>query len=191
MRPLEPGASRSRYSGGAIVFHWVIALLIIANIAIALVTDDWEGPARRLAMDVHKATGLTVLVLSVLRLAWRLFHRPPPFPATIRPIEAIGARTVHWLVYVLMLALPLSGWTMISAAASHRPLTWYGLFELPYLPVQGARAVGNMAHEVHEVLGYAMIALLALHVLAALKHHFLDGTRLMMRMWPGQVAVSR
>lgn len=189
-RPPEPGATRSRYSAGAIAFHWVIALLIIVNIVIALATDDWHGPARSAAMQIHKATGLTILVLSIARIAWRLAHRPPPFPAVIRRWEAVVARTVHWLFYVLMIVLPLSGWLMISAAGQRKPFSWYGLFGLPYLPVQGDKAMGGFAHETHEVLGYAMIALIALHVAAALKHHYFDQTRLLARMWPRRSATS-
>jgi cytochrome b561 len=190
-RPPEPGATRSRYSGGAIAFHWLIALLIIANIAVALVTDDWHGPARSAAMQFHKATGLTVLVLSIGRLVWRLVHRPPPFPADVRPWEAVVARTVHWLFYALMVVMPLSGWLMISAPAERKPLLWYGFFDLPYLPVQGHKTLGGFAHETHEVLGYALIALIVLHAGAALKHHFFDQSRLITRMWPGRVAASR
>jgi cytochrome b561 len=190
MRPPEPGATRSRYSGGAIAFHWTIAVLIVVNIAVALISDDWHGPPRAPAIGFHKATGITVLVLSIGRLVWRLVHRPPPFPSEIKPWEAVGARLVHWLFYVLMVVMPMSGWLMISAAAERKPLNWYGFFPLPYLPVQGQKGLGGFAHETHEVLGYAMIALLVLHVAAALKHHFLDNSRLLLRMWPHR-AVSR
>ncbi|MBA2920063.1 cytochrome b [Sphingomonas sp. MAH-20] len=190
-RPREPGATRSRYSGGAIAFHWAIALLIIANIALALVTDDWHGPARSIAIQIHKATGLTILVLSVARLAWRLAHRPPPFPAGIRRWEAVAARAAHCSFYALMIVLPMSGWLMVSASANRKPLSWYWLFDLPYLPVQGDKAIGGFAHETHEILGYTLIALVVLHVAAALKHHYGDRTRLIARMWPGQVAASR
>lgn len=191
MRPPEPGATPSRYSGGAIIFHWAIALLIVANIAVALATEDWEGPSRAAAMQFHKATGFTVLILSVARLLWRLAHRPPPFPAEIRPWEAVGARVVHWLFYALMVALPLTGWLFISAAAERKPFNWYGFFDLPYLPVQGDKALGAFNHEAHEILGFVMIGLIVLHVAAALKHHFADGSRLIARMWPGGNAASR
>lgn len=190
MRPPEPGATRSRYSGGAMAFHWTIALMIVANIAVALITDDWHGPSRAAAMGFHKATGITVLALSIGRLLWRLAHRPPPFPAEIRAWEATAARVMHWVFYVLMVVMPVSGWLMISAAAERKPLSWYGFFPLPYLPVQGDKALGGAAHETHELLGYAMIALIVLHVAAALKHHFFDGSRLIARMWPAG-AVSR
>jgi cytochrome b561 len=190
-RPPEPGATRSRYSRGAIAFHWVIALLIVANIALALVTDDWHGPVRSAAIQIHKATGLTILVLSIARVIWRLAHRPPAFPAEIRRWEAVAARSVHWLFYALMVVLPMSGWLMVSVSSHRKPLNWYGLFDLPYLPVQGAKAIGGFAHETHETLGYAMIALIVLHVAAALKHHYFDRTRLIARMWPAEVAASR
>jgi cytochrome b561 len=86
-----------------------------------------------------------------------------------------------------MVVLPVSGWVMISAAATRRPFSWYGVFPLPYINIRD-KAVGAFAHESHEVLGYAMIALLVLHVAAALKHHFLDRSRLIARMWPERAA---
>jgi cytochrome b561 len=191
MRPPEPGATRSRYSGGAIAFHWIIALLIVANLLGAHWTEDWEGPARATAMGLHKATGITILVLSVARLLWRLGHRPPPFPAGIRGWEALGARAVHWLFYLLMVAIPVSGWLMISAASPRRPFYWYGGFDLPYLPVEGQKGVQVVAHDLHEWLGWLMIGLLALHIGAALKHHFVDDQGFIGRMWPGRSAASR
>ena len=187
-RPPEPGATRSRYSVGAILFHWLIAALIIANLIGAFATEDWEGPARATAMGLHKATGFTILVLSLLRGAWRLAHRPPPFPETIGQLEAVGARVVHGLFYVLMIAIPVTGWLMISAPAERRPFHWYGVFDLPYLPVQGNKSLGDFAHEGHEILGYAMIALLVLHVAGALKHHFADAPGFIRRMWPARGA---
>jgi len=190
-RPPEPGATRDRYSGGAILFHWVIAALILANLIGAWVTEAWEGPARATAMGLHKATGFTILVLSVLRLGWRLAHRPPPFPPTIGRLEAIGARATHMLFYLLMIGIPLSGWLMISAAGERRPFDWYGVFDLPYLPVQGNKAVGGLAHDAHGLLGYALIGLLALHVVGALKHHFSDAPGFLRRILPGRPAVNR
>ena len=190
-RPPEPGATRSRYSGGAIAFHWIIAVLIVANLVGAWATEDWEGPARATAMGLHKATGITVLVLSLGRLLWRLAHRPPPFPPEIGALEAAGARIVHWLFYLLMVGIPLTGWLMVSAADPRRPLHWYGVFDLPYLPVGGNRAVGSFAHDAHEWLGWLFVALLVLHVAGALKHHFVDAQGFIGRMLPGGPAASR
>lgn len=187
-RPPEAGATRSRYSGGAILFHWTIAVLIVANLVGAWLTEDWEGPARATIMGIHKATGFTILVLSLLRGAWRLAHRPPPFPATIGRIEAVGARIVHGLFYVLMIAIPVSGWLMISAAGERRPFHWYGFFDLPFLPVQGNRALGDMAHDFHELLGYGLVVLLVLHVAGAFKHHLTDAPGFITRMWPSRAS---
>jgi cytochrome b561 len=188
MNRAAAGSALSRYSRGAIVFHWTIAILIIGNIAGALISDDWEGPARAAIMGLHKATGITILVLSLARLAWRLAHKPPPLPAGIRPWERAAAGTVYVIFYALMIILPLTGWLMISASETRRPFSWYWLFDLPYLPVRGDKALGGFAHEAHEVLGYTMIALLLLHISAAIKHHFIDNTRLISRMLPGKTA---
>lgn len=184
-RPLEPGGTLTRYSSGAIFFHWLIAALIAANIVGAIATEDMGGAVRATAMGLHKATGITILVLSVARLVWRLVHRPPPMPGTVKPLEAGLSRVVHWLFYLLMVGLPISGWAMISAAAPRRPFTWYSLFDLPYLPVEGNKAVNLAAHEAHEVLFYVFLVLLALHVAGALKHHFGEGRTFLFRMMPG------
>lgn len=184
-RPLEFGATLTRYSSGAIAFHWLIAVLIVANILGAILTEDMEGPVRGIAMGLHKATGITVLVLSLARLVWRLVHRPPPLPDSVRPLDAAVARVVHWLFYLLMVALPISGWAMISAASPRRPFQWYSLFDLPYLPVEGNKAVNIVAHDAHELLFYVFLALLVLHVAGALRHHFGEGRTFLFRMMPG------
>lgn len=180
------GQPLSRYSSVAILLHWTIAILIIANIAGALITDGWEGPARGLVMGMHKAAGMLVLVLSLARLAWRLGHRPPPLPAEIRPWERMASASAYVAFYFLMIAMPLSGWLMVSAAEKRRPFNFFGLFDLPFLPVQGDKALGGLGHDAHGILGYLLLALVVLHVAAALKHHFFDRTRLIARMWPGQ-----
>jgi cytochrome b561 len=190
-RPPEPGATLTRYSGGAIAFHWIIAVLIVANLLGAHWTEDWEGPARATAMALHKATGITVLVLSLSRLVWRVVHRPPPFPASIGRLEAVGARFVHWLFYIMMIAVPVSGWLMISAASPRRPFYWYGGFDLPYLPVEGDKALQVVAHDAHEWLGWLFIGLLFLHIAGALKHHLSDRRGFIGRMLPGRFSAGR
>ena len=185
-RPLEPGATSSRYSGGAILFHWTIAVLIVLNILGAILTEDMDGAVRGLAMGLHKATGITVLALSLLRFGWRLAHRPPPFPDTVGPAERLGARAVHWIFYGLMVALPVTGWLMISAATPRRPFSWYYAFDLPFLPVEGQKGVQIFAHDAHEILFYVLLALLVLHVAGALKHHFEGGRTFLFRMLPGR-----
>lgn len=176
--------TRSRYSAGAIVFHWLIAALIIANIVVVLVTDGMAPSIRVPAITFHKATGITVLVLTVGRILWRIAHRPPPLPPTVRRWEAHLAHAVHWAFYALMIALPLSGWIWMSIGG-RKPFSWYGLFGLPLLPLPQDKPLAGSFHEAHEIMGYAMIALIVLHVAGALKHQFFDSRGFLFRMVPG------
>ena len=152
----------AHYSRVAMWFHWTIAVLVIINLAIGLLHDAIGG------MPAHKAIGLTVLALTVGRVAWRLAHRPPPLPAHTPAWERGAAHATHWALYLLLLAMPITGWMMVSGAATRRPLTWFGLFDLPYLPV--GPAAGDAGHAAHGLLGWLMLALVVLHIAAALRH---------------------
>ncbi len=167
-----------RYSTVAMWFHWVIAALVILNLAIGLLHDALPGQS----MPLHKSIGLTVLALTAARVAWRLGHRPPPLPAHTPGWERGAAHATHWLLYLLMIAMPVTGWLMVSGSAQRRPLDWFGLFDLPYLPV-GA-AAGGFGHEAHEILGWLMLALVVLHVGAALRHRLILRDRVLARMAP-------
>lgn len=167
-----------RYHGVAIAFHWTIALLIIANLAIGLLHESLlKG-----TMGLHKSIGLTVLILTFGRVAWRLAHRPPPLPGNIAPLERGAAHAVHWALYALMLAMPLTGWAMVSGGPVRRPLNWFGLFDVPYLPV--GPATSDSAGETHELLAWLMIALVVIHVAAALRHRFILKDQVLARMLP-------
>lgn len=180
----RPAEMRSIYSRGAIWFHWTIGLLIIANIVIVLLHEAVDKDFGRTMMGWHKANGITVLFLSIARLGWRLAHRPPPMPADIRAWERGLALTVHWAFYALMIVLPLSGWLWMSTATPPRPITFFGLFPLPFLPVDRSKAGADFLHEAHEIMGFTMIGLIALHLAGALKHHFADKSRYLQRMIP-------
>ncbi len=169
-----------RYSPVAIALHWMIAALILANLAIGLLHESLlKG-----TIPLHKAIGMLVLALGVVRLLWRSTHRPPPLPATVKGWEKGLAHAVHWSLYLLMILLPLSGWVFTSAAPTRRPLSFFGLFALPHLPIAQDKAMAGMVAERHEQLAWLMIALLALHVGAALKHRFVDRDRTLDRMLP-------
>lgn len=171
----------SRYTRVAIGLHWVIALLIIANLAIGLLHESLlKG-----TIPLHKSIGMLVLLLSVVRLVWRLTHRPPPLPASVRRWETGLAHAVHWLLYVLMILIPLSGWIFTSAAAKRYPLSFFGLFPLPFFPVPQDKGIKDVWAEGHELMAYLMIALLVLHIAAALKHRFVDRDLTLDRMMPG------
>lgn len=166
-----------RYSRGAIAFHWAIAALVLANIAIGILNDSLP----REWMTLHKSFGVTVLVLSIGRIAWRLTHRPPA-PVDGPAWERVTAAAVHWAFYALILILPLTGWIFSSNPERLRPLSWFGLITLPVLPVTSGFA--SAAKEAHELLGWAMAALVVLHIAAALRHHFMLRDRVLARMLP-------
>lgn len=172
-----------RYSSGAIVFHWLIALLVVTNLALALLYESLLDGVKWV-MPAHMAIGITVLVLTLVRIAWRLGHRPPPLPLTGWQRGAVKA--VHVAFYVLLLAVPLAGWAFVSGAAKRFPITWFGLFDIPFLPV--SRAAGGIAKEAHEIMAFLVLGLIVLHVAAALRHHYLlrdDGlTRMLLARVP-------
>jgi len=168
-----------RYSSVAIWFHWTIALLIILNLAVGLLHDSI--PALRSWMGAHKALGLAILALTVARIAWRLAHRPPPLPLRTPMWERVLAHGSHTLLYVLMLALPVTGWLMVSGGKPGG-IDWFGLFAVPNLPV--SKATGHFGHEAHELLGWVMLALVVLHIAAALRHHLLLRDPVLTRIAP-------
>jgi cytochrome b561 len=179
--PFVPLTAQQRYSTVAIWLHWIIAALVIANLLIGLFHEDFSKPVHDSLMFWHKSFGLTVLILTLARLAWRLGHRPPPFDPVMRPWEVRLATFIHWLFYALLIVIPLTGWLLTSA--NGRPISFFGLFHVPLLPVRGKEA-HDMFKEVHEILGKGMIGVIALHVAGALKHHFEGHRHLIGRMAP-------
>jgi cytochrome b561 len=174
-----------RYSWVAIWLHWLIALLVVANLVTGLFHDSLLDGVKGL-IPAHKAIGISILALSVARILWRLAHRPPALPAAMAGWERVAARGTHAAFYALLLILPLTGWAMVSAGEERRPLVWFGLFNVPWLPVSDT--VGAVADRGHLVAGYVMAGLVVVHIAAALRHHFVLHDSVLARMLP---AVSR
>ncbi|MES2097987.1 MAG: cytochrome b [Pseudomonadota bacterium] len=175
-----------RYSWVAIGLHWLIALLVVVNLVTGLFHDTlFDGVAG--LIPVHKSIGIGILALTVVRIGWRLAHRPPALSPDVAGWERVAARVIHAAFYALLLIVPLSGWAMVSAGDERRPLFWFGLFRLPWLPVSDA--VGEAADQGHLIAGYLMAALVVAHVAAALRHHFLLKDSVLARMLP--VAMRR
>ncbi|WP_156679576.1 cytochrome b [Sphingomonas profundi] len=173
---------QGRYTRVAIWLHWIIAALVLFNLLSGLLHD--YAPKGLPLIPWHKGIGIAVLFLSLARLGWRLAHRPPPLPPM--PRWQVGtAHALHWLFYLLIVLMPLSGWVFSSTAVTRRPLTFLGLFDIPYLPLPQSPDGGAPAHTFHVYAGWIMAALVALHIAAALKHHFVDRDRTLARMLPG------
>ncbi|MBC7602484.1 MAG: cytochrome b [Ramlibacter sp.] len=171
-----------QYSRGAIWFHWIIAALVLVNLAIGLLHESLLDGVKG-AMPLHLSIGITVLVLTLGRIAWRLAHRPPPLPTGMTAWERIAAGLTHIAFYALLLVLPLTGWMLVSGKATSKPFGWFGLFDVSPLPI--SKAASGVAHEAHGLLGYAMAALVVLHVAAAVRHHFVLRDGVLARMLPG------
>ena len=195
--PASPAAAE-RYGLVAIALHWTIALAILGLLVLGTVMVR-VAPGSSLQFELyqlHKSVGITVLALSVVRLIWRLTHPAPPLPATLKPWEAALARITHVGFYVLMLALPFSGWMMVSASVWNFPTVVFGTFTLPHLPILSTLAdkkpVEDALKEVHEWLGFGMLGLLLLHVAGAVKHQFVlkDDTLGRMLPWSGAGTTS-
>jgi cytochrome b561 len=181
----------SPYSRTAITLHWLIALLILGNLVGGFFLEDLftsQDPAERKlgfqVVQIHKSAGLTILILSLLRLGIRLRAGFPPLPDHMTGTERALARMTHYGFYALMIAIPLSGWYMVSASPLGFPTVWFGLFEWPHLPVATSKVASETAGAVHEWLGIGAAVLLGLHVAGALKHHFLDRDDVLARMLP-------
>ncbi|MEM6901910.1 MAG: cytochrome b [Pseudomonadota bacterium] len=187
--------SVERYNLVAILLHWAIALAIILQLASGLwMVEAIKGSAfQALAYDTfqwHKSLGLTVLVLSLARFGWRLMHRPPPLPDGMKPFERVAAHLTHWAFYGFMIGMPLTGWAMVSTSPWDLPTIWFGLFEVPHIPwlydlaFDAKQGVEAIFKNIHAYFGYFGIALLLLHIGAALKHHFIAKDGLLWRMIP-------
>lgn len=170
--------SQERYNRGARALHWIIALLIIANLASGFFHEALSDAIR--LIPLHKATGMTILALSVARILWRFTWRHPAYPATVTRWEALAARSVQAIFYALMIVMPVTGW--IIASAGKYPLSWFGLFDLPKLPVTREGTAYAIGHPAHELLGWLFLGLVILHVAAALRHHFILRDGVLRRM---------
>lgn len=173
----------SKYSKTAIVLHWIIAILIVANVTLASMAEDLPRAARAAYMNPHKAIGISILVLSLLRLFWRMGHKPPPLPNAIAGWQAALGKTVHALFYFLMIAVPITGWLMVSAYPGSPGVNFFGLTNLD-LPVGESKTLSGIGKQGHEILTKPLVLLIFLHVLAALKHQFVDRLPFIQRMFP-------
>lgn len=179
----------SQYTKVAIILHWLIALLVIGQIAGGLYAAELpreQAELKAALFNWHKSFGLLVLVLTVARIAWRFIHPVPPLPAGMAAWETLVMKATHFAFYALLIAIPMLGWALVSAHPKRSGIEFFGL-PWPFLPF-GEGAQSREAHEfyaeLHEYGAFIMIGLIVLHVAAALKHQFVNRDGLMARMAP-------
>lgn len=173
----------SRWGSVAQLFHWVIVALVITQFVLANQAEHLPlGMAKLATLARHKSVGLTILGLASLRLLWR-WSNPvsPALPSNLRKYEQVLAHVTHWSLYLLLFALPLSGWMMSSA--KNYPVSWFGLLQLPDLIAADETAFAFLLG-LHHVLAKTLFVIALLHVLAALRHHFLKKDDVLRRMLP-------
>jgi cytochrome b561 len=170
-----------RYTPLAVAFHWLLAFAIVVSFSAGLYMSDLAmSPMRLKLFNWHKWAGITILALSALRLLWRLSHRPPA--AVVMPAwQRRAAHLTHAALYALFFGVPLAGWAYSSAAGF--PVVVYGLIPMPdFVPVD--KGLAESLKLLHKVLAFSLGLAVLAHIVAALKHHFIDRDGLLLRMWP-------
>ncbi|MGP1275410.1 MAG: cytochrome b [Caulobacterales bacterium] len=182
---------QSRYTTVAIVLHWMMAVMLVGMVFMGWRMEDMRDLALQGELTFaevqayynwHKTIGISLLVLALARLGWRLTHPVPPMPETMKPWEKLAARAGHIGFYVVMIGIPVLGWLTASATNFPSYLANNPALELPHLPVpdEAYEPLGSL----HGAGGWVIFGLLALHAGAALKHHFIDRDEVLTRMIP-------
>lgn len=184
--PSAQAAHAARYNTVAIVLHWLLALAILVMFVVGVyMTDLPFSPLRLKLYNWHKWAGVTFLALTLLRLLWRITHRPPALPVAVtRTMPGWQQRAyhaTHHLMYLLFFAVPLVGWAYSSAAGF--PIVWFGQIPLPDL-LPANKDLAELIKPLHELFALALMALAGLHIAAALKHQLVDRDGLLARMLP-------
>jgi cytochrome b561 len=174
-----------RYDSVAQWLHWITAILVLATLPVAWVMINMAHDNRWLQtlFLIHKSLGVTIFAVVALRILWRGLHPAPPLSWTLEPWEAWFARSSHVLLYLLLLAMPISGY--ITSAASNHPVNYFGLVTLPSLPLN--KPLADAAGEIHEISSWALYALIGVHVLGTAYHVILKRDGVLNRMLPEQI----
>lgn len=170
------------YTRTTIGLHWLIAFALLATFSLGLYMSDLSLSPEKLRLYAwHKWAGVTIFLLVIFRLFWRLTHRPPPLPTVMHAWERIAAVSLHGILYFLMVAIPISGWLMSSAEGYQ--VVYFGVLPLPDLIAKN-KALGEILTSVHVFLNFTMAGLVGLHIAATLKHYFWDRDDVLARMLP-------
>lgn len=172
---------QQRYGLIAVLLHWLVALMVVAMFTLGhwMTSLTYYDPWYHQGPFLHKGAGVLLFLTVLFRLAWRSLSPPPPPLASHSPFEKMAGHLTHWLLYLLLIMIMLSGY--LISTADGRPLEVFGLFEISAL-IYGFEEQEDMAGDTHLVLTYSLLGLAGLHALAALKHHFFDKDRTLLRM---------
>lgn len=174
------GTAQTRYSATARLLHWLIAAVVLFIIPAGVVMKNLgPGDLQNTLYNLHRSFGAAVLVLMVLRLAYRLAHGAPPPEPTLNAFQRVVSAIVHRLLYALLLVQPVIGWAATSAFGA--PIIIFGAFRLPDFVAKDA-ALSKQLFLVHDAIGMALAALIALHIAAALYHYLIRRDGVMQRM---------
>lgn len=178
-----------QYTGTAKVLHWLMALLIVGLFALGQYMSDLSmSPSKLQLYSWHKWIGVTAFLLLLVRMAWRLTHQPPALPTQMPPRLRFASQISHGALYLLMLAIPLSGWLMSSAKGYQT--VWFGVLPIPDL-LGKDKQLGDALAEVHGALNSVLALVVLIHVAAALKHHFIDRDDVLRRILPARKQESQ
>lgn len=178
-----------QYTLTAIGLHWWIAILIFIAFPLGLYMHDLPlSPYKLKLYSWHKWLGVTVFILVVFRIVWRVSHTPPALPDSLPAWQKLASHATHLILYGLIAAVPLSGWLMSSAKGFQT--IWFGVLPIPDL-ISKDKELGKTLMEVHETLNDVLLSLVVLHIVAAIKHHFIDKDHIVRRMLPFQMEKNR
>lgn len=178
-----------RYNLIAIILHWVMAIAFFAMLGTGITMVNFEiDPSLKFKMyQWHKSMGTLLFLAFFMRLIWRLWHKPPALPKTMKKWDIKAAKFGHWGLYALMIAMPISGWVMVSSSVYGLPTIVFGWFEWPHInAVVGNEVINSLSNKIHEVLGWIFIAMIVGHVGAVIKHHLFENINLLSRMGIGK-----
>jgi cytochrome b561 len=177
------------YTRTAIALHWLMAVLILVTFSVGLYMHGLHlSPFKLKIYSWHKWAGVTAFLLLLIRLVWRAGHRSPDLPVSMPAWQRVGAHAVHGLLYLLMIAVPLTGWLMSSAKGFQT--VYFGVLPIPDLLAKNTE-LGNALRAIHEWLNYLMLALVTGHAGMALKHHLIDRDDILVRMAPRRRAIAK
>lgn len=172
--------TRDHYGAVSRALHWLIALLVIIMLSVGFFMDDFPKAYKPTVYMLHKSTGLLILALMCIRVVWTLTNKIPELPTTIPRWQAVLAKLAHVTLYILLLAMPISG--LLMSVASNRLPTFYGLFTVTVPGVPQSKALASFMNSSHEIIAWILLVIVAIHILAVLRHVFIEKDGLLHRM---------